>query len=94
MKLQIIAIRDIKADCYGQPNFVASIGAAIRSFGDECQREDQNNMLWKHPEDFELYHLGEYDDSCGEFSSKDGESDIHKAHYTQIAIGSNYKRTT
>lgn len=85
MKLAIIAIRDIKANCFGQPNFVTNIGSAIRSFGDECQREDRNNMLYMHPEDFELYELGWWGDGDAHF-------EIYNDGPRQIAVGSNYRK--
>lgn len=67
MILKIVAVRDRAADVFGQPNFVASIGAAIRAFGDEVNRSgDPNNAFNKHPEDFDLYEIGEYDDSTAE----------------------------
>lgn len=68
MKLFIVAIRDRAADCFGQPNFVVSIGASIRSFGDEVNRAAPDNALNKHPEDFDLYELGEYDDAQASFA--------------------------
>ena len=37
MKLHIVVIRDIKANVFAQPQFVANIGGFIRSFADECQ---------------------------------------------------------
>lgn len=89
MELKIIVVRDIKADVFMQPQFVSSLGAAIRSFGDECQRQDENNILWKHPEDFELYHIGNWDDNSGSF---DVEHDGSGFDRKQIAVGSNYKR--
>lgn len=67
MKLQIVAIRDSKADAFGQPNFVVSIGSAVRSFTDETNRQGADNMLYRHPDDFVLYHLGTYDDMHAEF---------------------------
>jgi len=81
MKLKILVVRDIKADVYGQPFYSATKGAAVRNFGDQCQNGDPNNMLTKHPEDFELYYLGEYDDENASF-------DLGKPE--QIALGSNY----
>lgn len=83
MKLHIICVRDIKANCYGQPQFVASLGGAVRSFGDECQRADANNVMHKHPEDFELYDLGWFGDGDAHF-------ELHETP-RQIAVGSNYK---
>lgn len=69
MKLKIVAVRDRAADCFGMPNFVASIGGAIRSFADEINRKADNNPLSMHPEDFDLYELGEYDDASGSFET-------------------------
>lgn len=83
MKLFIIALRDIKADVYGQPNFVPNLGAAVRQFGDECNREAQDNMLYKHPEDFELYEIGTWSDATCQF-------ELHEPR--QIAVGSNYRK--
>lgn len=67
MKYQIVAVRDRAADVYGVPQFVGSLGAAIRAFGDECNREDRTNAFFMHPEDFDLYSLGVYDDATGHF---------------------------
>lgn len=80
MNLYVFALRDIKADVYGTPYFSPNVGSAIRSFGDEINRQDANNLLWKHPSDFELYLLGTYDDSCGAFL-------LDKPK--QVAVGSN-----
>lgn len=85
MELQIIATRDIVSNLYGVPMFVPSIGAAIRSFGDECKRKAENNILAQHPEDFELWHIGEWDDNAGTilvYSAQERK---------QIAVGANYR---
>lgn len=84
MKLHIVALRDIVADVYHPPIFVPSIGGAVRSFGDSCQaKDDRNNQVGQHPEDFELIHMGEYDDSNGTFELSEKK---------QIAVGRNYAR--
>lgn len=67
MKLKVVCVRDRAADVYGQPNFVLSIGSAIRSFADEVNNPRENNAFNKHPEDFDLYELGEFDDETGLF---------------------------
>lgn len=67
MKYVVLAVRDRSADCFGTPMFTVSKGTAIRSFSDEVNRVDPNNMLNKHPEDFDLYELGSYDDATGVF---------------------------
>lgn len=68
MILQICVVRDSAANCYAAPMFVPSIGIAVRSFGDEVKRVDANNQLNKHPEDFEMFHLGTYDDNTATFA--------------------------
>jgi len=65
MNLLVLAIRDRAADVFGQPIFVPSLGGAIRSFGDEVNRKDSQNNLANHPEDFDLYQIGVYDDNTG-----------------------------
>lgn len=85
MKMEIIATRDIVSNLYGQPMFVPTIGGAIRAFGDECKRKEPNNILSTHPEDFELWHLGSWDDNTGIFDMFPHE------HRKQIAVGANYR---
>lgn len=65
----VVAVRDSASGTFGQPFFVAARGQAIRAFSDEVNRKAQDNDLNKHPEDFELYALAEYDDSAGRFGS-------------------------
>ncbi|WNK14574.1 MAG: nonstructural protein [Microvirus sp.] len=79
---KIVIVRDIKANVYGQPFFVATLGGAIRAFGDECIKTD-NNPFALHPEDYELYDFGEYDETTGKFNTKEP---------VQIALGSNFKK--
>jgi len=67
MRYKVCAIRDRAGDVYSQPMFFNSIGSAVRAFGDEVKRAADNNNLHKHPEDFDLYQVGEFDDNTGEF---------------------------
>ena len=83
--MKIVILRDIKANVYGNPMFVASLGGAIRSFGDEIAKTD-GNPLALHPDDFELYHFGEYDEKCESL-----EQFILLPKPVQIALGSNYR---
>jgi hypothetical protein len=69
MKMQIFAVRDMKTEQFGNPMFLMTKGHALRSFTDEVNRKDEQNMLNKHPEDFVLYHLGDYDTESGEFTT-------------------------
>lgn len=67
MKLVIVAIRDSAANAFGRPNFVPALGAAVRGFGDEVNRRAEDNPLHAHPEDFEMFELGMFDDETAEF---------------------------
>lgn len=69
MKFHILSVWDSAAAVFGMPNFVPTIGSAVRSFGDEVQREARDNVLNQHPEDFMLYKLGTYDDNTGLFDT-------------------------
>jgi len=66
MKMQVVSVLDVAAQAYGRPAFVAALGAATRSFADEVNRPGADNVLNAHPEDFQLFHIGEFDDFTGE----------------------------
>jgi hypothetical protein len=68
MKQIICTVKDRAADAYGRPMFVPSAGVAIRSFSDEINRNNADNQLFNHPDDFDLYELGEFDDNTGLFA--------------------------
>lgn len=68
MIYKVLAIHDKAAECFGRPVFAVAIGAAVRSFQDEVNRDDPQNAMHGHAKDFDLYELGEYDDSTGRFS--------------------------
>lgn len=65
MKMVIVSILDTAAGAYGRPAFVASEGVAIRQFQDEVNRPHEDNQLYKHPDDFQLYYIGTFDDNTG-----------------------------
>jgi hypothetical protein len=67
MKLSICSVKDRASDAYGRPMFVPSTGVAIRSFSDEINRSDTDNQLYNHPDDFDLYEFGQFDDNTGLF---------------------------
>lgn len=63
MKINIYAIFDEKAQAFGRPYFCNHNGEAIRAFQDAvCE---QGSRLAKHPADYKLYCLGNYDDNSG-----------------------------
>lgn len=71
MKLHLVAIRDIKVGAYQQPACVAAIGGAERAFSDAVNNQERNTDISRHPEDFELYILGTFDDETGRIETKE-----------------------
>lgn len=67
MKMKVFAILDTKANAYGTPFFVQSVGLAIRAFSDLVH--DERSTVARHPDDFRLYELGTFDDATGKLES-------------------------
>lgn len=68
MKLKLFAIRDAKTASFGNPIVFQARGQAIRSVSDEVNRRnsgEQSTTLQQHPEDFELFEIGEFDTDTG-----------------------------
>ena len=61
----IVSVKDTAAQAFGRPVFVPAVPVAVRSFRDEVNRKDSTEDLARHPDDFELYELGSFDDSTG-----------------------------
>lgn len=80
---QVLAIKDRAVDAYMRPMYWPAIGAAIRAFGDEINRAAQDNDMYKHPDDYDLYHLGIWDDNTGQY-------DVHEIP-KMVAIGKQLK---
>lgn len=66
----VCAVKDRAIDAYNRPFTVPTIGAAIRSFTDEVNRKDSE--MFAHPEDYDLYDMGTWDDQTGTYLSPEG----------------------
>lgn len=64
MKFAMIAIYDVKAHAFLTPFFQMNLQIAVRSFGDVAN--DPGSVVCRNPEDFILYHLGNWDDGDGQ----------------------------
>jgi hypothetical protein len=62
---QVFTVYDEKSNAYLQPFFLDTKGQAIRAITD-CVN-DIGHAFGRHPSDYTLFHLGEYDDSTGQF---------------------------
>lgn len=69
MIMTIVSIKDRAADAFNRPFFVPTANMAIRSFMDEVNRDHPENQMFVHPDDFDLYEIGIFDDSNGRIES-------------------------
>lgn len=79
MRWIVVSVRDSAVDAFNRPAFVPALGAATRSFQDEVNREHADNVMYHHPEDYELFELGVFDDSIGSFSMLDRPRSVARA---------------
>lgn len=63
---QIFSVFDVKTEEYSAPFYSPTLAAGERAFGDVLG--DPESVLAKHPEDYQLYHLGSFDTESGRFS--------------------------
>ena len=62
--MKIIAIKDQATETFNSVHTVRHVGQATRDFTDAVN-DPQNKQLHQHPEDFELWQLGDLDESTG-----------------------------
>lgn len=67
MKRVIVALFDKAAAAYLEPRFVPAVGVALREFEDAVNSGEKTPFAM-HPEHFEMYLLGSFDDATGVFS--------------------------
>lgn len=63
---QIYSVRDSKTETFHQPFLQKTHGEAERTF--QVQANDPQSQVARFPTDFELWHLGEFDDSTGKMA--------------------------
>lgn len=70
MIMKMFTVYDMKAEFFGQPFFEQEEASAIRSFGDAVNDSSNPANQWnKHPEDFQLYLIGAFDNETGNVES-------------------------
>ena len=77
MILKMYSIRDSKAEIYNRIWCLTTHGEAERAFRDLAN--DDGTTVGKHPEDYDLYYLGKFDDNSGKFEPVDSPEHIVKA---------------
>ena len=74
MKIKAYAVYDNKAEAFMQPFFSGNAGLAIRTFADNAKNPES---IWnRHPNDFCLYEIGEYDENSGELINYDQNKNL------------------
>lgn len=68
MRLFVFAIRDRAIVCFMQPFTSPTKGGAERAFRDAIN--DSTTPMFNHPEDYDLYELGEFDQGTGLYDTK------------------------
>lgn len=67
MITKLYSVFDFKTAVFGRPFTDQSDNSAIRNFADAVNDSSNPNNLWhKHPEDFSLFLVGDFDDENGE----------------------------
>lgn len=63
MVLKAFSVRDVKAEAYMPPFFMSTTSMALRAFADAVG--DGKSQFCRHPEDFFLFHIGDFDEQSG-----------------------------
>lgn len=77
-KLLCFSVYDSKVQLYAQPFFMRSRGEALRGFTDVAN--DSSTSICRHPQDFALMELGEYDESTGKLENHPAPVSLGLAH--------------
>lgn len=70
--MEVYSVRDSKVGAYMAPFFVPNSSVAVRMVTDTAN--DPSTLLYKHPEDFQLFHIGTFNESTGEIKAINHES--------------------
>ena len=70
MKHILVSLKDTKSGIFTPPIPFRSTDEARRAYKEAILKDP---MLSKYPEDFDLYHVGDWDNETGEIKSYEGE---------------------
>lgn len=60
---KLLSVYDVKSEAYSKPVAVPAVGAGIRAFADAINEGSTDYA--KHPEDYDMYEMGDFDDVSG-----------------------------
>ncbi|AXH74358.1 MAG: nonstructural protein [Microviridae sp.] len=64
MVVQVFSILDAKTGAFGQPFFAFNAAVAQRTVAAVLMQGD--SLVGKFPQDYQLFHIGRFDDASGE----------------------------
>lgn len=65
MKHGVFAVRDTCIGSFLMPMFFPNNAGAVRALGDAVNKPKEDNNFYQHPEHYQLYHIGNFDDEVG-----------------------------
>lgn len=74
MKFKLFAIYDDKVQAYTVPFAKPTVGSGIRTFDDLVNNPESD--IGRHPEDYTLFLIGEYDDQTAQVTMKEPTSSL------------------
>lgn len=77
MNYSVCTVKDRAVDAFNRPMFVPTVAVALRSFTDECKKTDSE--LNVHPEDYDLYEIGNWDDQTAIYTPLEAPRVIARA---------------
>lgn len=69
MKHGVYAVRDTCVGAFLLPMVFQNNAGAVRALGDAVNRPEKDNQFYQHPEHYQLYRVGDYDDETGMLES-------------------------
>lgn len=61
----ILTVKDRALDIYNLPFVQTTVAQGVRGFTDEINSDPAKSGLAKHPDDYDLFIIGHYDDTTG-----------------------------
>lgn len=65
MRHAVFSVRDTCVGSFLLPMFFQNQAAAVRALGDVVNKAGEENQFYQHPEHYQLYLIGEFDDENG-----------------------------
>lgn len=84
MIVKVFSLYDSKAKMFGPPFFMQTRGMAVRALSDLVK--DSQSMVCRHPDDFVMYQIGEFNDQDAVFKNQNP--------HELVSMASDFKKET